>query len=42
MDRACSTNEREGEGKEEKCMYVICGKARKKNATRKTKTPVGG
>jgi hypothetical protein len=32
MNRACSTN-----GEDEECMYVIGGKVRKKETTRRTK-----
>jgi hypothetical protein len=32
MGRACSTN-----GVKEKCIYEFCGKARKKETTRKTR-----
>jgi hypothetical protein len=37
MSRACSTN-----GEEMERIYVICGKARRKETTRRTKTYVGG
>jgi hypothetical protein len=37
MDRACSTN-----GGEEKCIWDIGGKARRKEITRNTKTYVSG
>jgi hypothetical protein len=37
MGRTCSTN-----GGEEECIYVIGGKARRKETTGKTKMSVGG